>query len=144
MSRLFDTVVAEDVLPHVLHRWGPIPGVRTTRDLTGPWDTPGSRRTVVLEDGSTAREEVREWRRPERFAYRVDALSGPFGRLVDHAVGEWEFAAAGATARFTWTYTFTPRGPISALLLRVFVPLAWARYMAACADRCAVRALTAR
>ena len=34
-------VVAEDVLPKVLHRWGPIPGVLGTRDLTGTWSTPG-------------------------------------------------------------------------------------------------------
>ena len=56
VQSLFDTVVAEDVLPKVLRRWGPIPAVVGTRDLTGPWTTPGSERTVVLDDGTSARE----------------------------------------------------------------------------------------
>jgi hypothetical protein len=32
VERLFDTVVAEDVLPTALHRWDPIPAVVGTRD----------------------------------------------------------------------------------------------------------------
>jgi hypothetical protein len=118
------------VLPKVLHRWGPIPGVSGTRDLTGPWDTPGSTRTVVLEDGSTAREEVLEWVRPERFRYRVDTFTSPLARLVDHALGDFRFSASG----FEWTYAFQPRNAAAGLLLRPFVRTAWARYMAQCAD----------
>ena len=95
VERIFDVVVAEDVLSRVLHRWGPVPGVTGTADLTGPWDTPGSERTVLLEDGSTAHEQVLTWERPERFEYRVDRLSNPLGRLVDHALGSWEFSATG-------------------------------------------------
>lgn len=134
---LFDTVVAEDVLPHVLHRWGPIPGVRGTRDLAGPWDTPGSTRTVVLEDGTTAREEVLVWQRPARFEYRVSALTGFFGRQFDHAIGAWRFSGDDEASAFSWTYTFRRASP----LLRAVVPVARARYMSACADRCVARAL---
>lgn len=135
VEQLFDTVVAEDVLPKVLHRWGPVPGVRGTRDLTGPWDTPGSTRTVLLGDGSTAREQVLVWERPARFEYRVDSFSSPLGRLVDHATGSWRFAATNpGGSSFEWTYTFHARGSASALLLRGFVRTAWARYMAQCAD----------
>lgn len=43
VRRLFDEVVAEDVLPKVLHRYGPIPAVVGTEWLTGPWSTSGSR-----------------------------------------------------------------------------------------------------
>src|SRR6266540_1769620 len=43
VRRLFDEVVAEDVLPKVLHRCGPIPAVVGTEWLTGPWSTSGSR-----------------------------------------------------------------------------------------------------
>ena len=136
VSRLFDVVVAEDVLPKVLHRWGPVPGVRGTSGNTGPWDTPGSSRTVLLEDGSTARETVLRWERPATFAYRVEAMTNPLGRLVDHAHGRWEFTPmAGGGSRFAWTYRFTPRSRFAAPLIRVFVWAAWARYMAGCADR---------
>jgi hypothetical protein len=144
VERLFDVVVAEDVLPKVLHRWGPIPGVTGTRDNTGPWDQPGSSRIVVLADGNTAREQVLDWMRPTRFAYRVDAFTGAFGRAVDHAVGSWEFTDTGRGSAFRWTYTFTARGRVSAALLVAGVPLGWARYMEQCADRCAQLAATRR
>lgn len=141
VGELFDVVVAEDVLPHVLHRWGPIPGVRGTRALTGPWDTPGSKRTVVLGDGHTAREQVLEWRRPECFRYQVDHVAGPFGKLFAYAIGTWEFEPAAGGSRFRWTYAFHTGGLGAAALLRVFVPAAWARYMAQCAELCVARAV---
>jgi Polyketide cyclase / dehydrase and lipid transport len=134
IERLFDTVVAEDVLPKVLHRWGPIPAVVGTRDLTGPWTTPGSERTVVLGDGSTARERLLVWERPRRFEYVVDRLTSPLGRFVDHATGLWDFDDGGADASFRWTYSFHPRSPVARVPLRLVVRTAWARYMAQCAD----------
>jgi hypothetical protein len=135
VERLFDTVVAEDVLPKVLHRWGPIPAVVGTRDLTGPWDTPGSERTVVLGDGSTARERVLAWERPARFEYRVDRITSPLGRLVDHATGSWEFDDAGqAGSSFRWTYAFHAQRLPAVAVLGVVIHTAWARYMAQCAD----------
>jgi hypothetical protein len=137
VERVFDEVVAEDVLPRVLHRWGPVPAVTATRDLTGPWDTPGSQRTVVLGDGSTACERVLHWERPAAFAYRVDAFTSPLGRLADHAVGWWEFwEPAGGGSAFRWTYTFELRGRAAALVMWPLVRVAWARYMEQCADLC--------
>jgi hypothetical protein len=136
IERVFDVVVAEDVLPRVLHRWGPIPAVIGTRGLTGSWDTPGSKRTVLLGDGSSAREQVLRWERPYRFEYHVDRITSPLGRLVDHAIGSWEFAQAAHGSRFRWTYAFRPRAALSAVALEAFVRTAWARYMAQCADRC--------
>ncbi len=133
---LFDIVVAEDVLPKVLHRWGPIPAVTGTREVTGPWDAPGSERTVLLEDGSTARERVLVWERPRRFEYRVDRFTGPFGRLVHHAVGAWDFTITERGSSFRWTYSFEGRGRPAAILLGLFVRIAWARYMDQCADLC--------
>jgi polyketide cyclase/dehydrase/lipid transport protein len=139
----FDVVVAEDVLPHVLHRWGPIPAVTGTRDLTGPWDTPGSERTVVLGDGNTARERVLVWERPSRFSYEVGRITGAFGSLVDHAVGEWRFEASGGGSSFVWTYTFHPCRAWARPLLAVAARTAWARYMEQCADLCVERAKSA-
>jgi hypothetical protein len=144
VERTFDVVVAEDVLPHVLHRWGPVPAVTGTRDLTGPWDTPGSERTVVLDDGRTAHETVLLWQRPSRFEYRVDRIEGPLGRAVDHAIGSWWFdPVAGGGSRFRWTYTFHGSGAWAAPALWVIARTAWARYMHQCADLCVERAKSA-
>jgi hypothetical protein len=140
VERLFDVVVAEDVLPHVLPRWGPVPAVIETSGLTGPWDTPGSSRTVLLGDGNRARETVLEWERPVRFRYRVDAVTGTFGRLFDHAVGEWAFGPEAAGSRFRWTYSFHVRGRPGAMLVRAVATTAWAGYMNQCADLCVARA----
>lgn len=134
VERLFDTVVAEDVLPSVLHRWGPIPAVVGTRELTGPWNTPGSERTVVLDDDSTARERLTLWERPRRFEYIVDRFTSPLGRLVEHASGVWEFSDHGAGSSFRWTYSFHPRSFAASIPLQLVLRTAWARYMAQCAD----------
>lgn len=134
IERLFDIVVAEDVLPKVLHRWGPVPAVIGTRDLTGPWTTPGSERTVVLDDQSTARERLLVWERPRRFQYVVDRFTSPLGRLVNHASGAWEFDKRGNGSAFSWTYSFHPRRVTALVPLQVMVRTAWARYMAQCAD----------
>jgi hypothetical protein len=140
---LFDTVVAEDVLPKVLHRWGPIPAVVGTRDLTGPWTTPGSERTVLLADGRSARERLVVWERPRRFEYIVDRLTSPLGRLVDHATGTWEFESFGPErSSFRWTYTFHTESRAAAAPLQLLVRTAWARYMAQCADLTVKLALT--
>jgi hypothetical protein len=138
VQHAFDVIVAEDVLRHVLHRYGPVPAVVGTRELTGPWDTPGSQRTVVLEGGDTVRETVLSWERPARFAYRVDSFEGLIGRLVDHAVGEWWFSPQGSGSAFRWTYTFEARRLRWVVL--VFARTAWAGYMRQCADRCVARA----
>jgi hypothetical protein len=143
IERLFDTVVAEDVLPKVLHRWGPVPAVVGTRDLTGPWTAPGSERTVVLDDGSTARERLTRFERPRRFEYTVDRLTSPLGRLVKHAWGAWEFDDRGAESSFRWTYSFHPRNRAAAVPLQLVVRTAWARYMAQCADLTVGLALSA-
>jgi hypothetical protein len=137
VERLFDVVVAEDVLPRVLRRWGPVPAVTGTRDLTGPWDTPGSQRTILLGDGNTAREQLLHWERPRRFEYRVDRLNGPLGRLVDHAIGCWVFSETEHGSTFHWTYSFYPRRRQARVLLTALVHTAWARYMEQCADCCA-------
>lgn len=137
----FDVVVAEDVLPHVLRRWGPVPGVAGTRDLDGPWDTPGSSRVVVLEDGRTVRETVLAWQRPGHFAYRVTDFEGALGRLVDHAVGEWSFEARGPGASWLrWRYTLCPRAWWAVPAVQLFARTAWAGYMEQCATRCVERA----
>lgn len=137
VERLFDVLVAEDVLPKILHRWGPVPAVTGTRDVSGPWDEPGSTRTVVLGDGSTACEEVLEWERPVRFRYRVDSFTSPLGRLVDHAIGEFRFEPG---SRFVWTYSFAPRRG-AGMPVRAFVRVAWSRYMTQCADASVALAL---
>jgi hypothetical protein len=142
VGELFDVIVAEDVLPKVLHRYGIIPAVVATEGLTGPWDTPGSQRRVVTSDGRSLREEVTAWEHSHHFAYRVDGFTGVMGSLVSQAVGTWSFSGSDSHARFTWTYTFSATSAATRPLVRLIVASMWAPYMRGCADRCVALAET--
>jgi hypothetical protein len=108
VERAFDVVSAEDVLPSVLKRFGPIPAVKATADLSGPWRTPGASRTVLLSDGGSVHEELTDYERPAYFAYRVTGFPPPFGRLVRSARGRWWFAGDESRTLIRWTYSFEP------------------------------------
>jgi hypothetical protein len=136
VERTFAEVVAEDVLPKVLHRYRAIPAVVGTAGNTGSWDVPGSQRRIVFSDGGSAREEVTEWVEPERFAYRVDRFTNLLGRLVTRATGAWWFTPAPGGSAFTWTYEFHPRNRMTRPITRAFVRILWTGYMAQCADLC--------
>lgn len=132
VARVFDFSVAEDVLPKVLTGYGLVPGVVGTSGHTGAWDVPGSSRAVHLKGGDTAREEVTEWVRPSYFAYRVSDFTFALKHLATEGRGQWWFEERNGRTHARWTYTFTPKGPVSAVVLRLFVRTQWAGYMRVC------------
>ncbi|WCB96278.1 hypothetical protein DSM104299_05035 [Baekduia alba] len=128
-TTLFDRFIPI-ALPDILTGWGPIPAVTTTADQTGPWDQPGSSRTVHLADGSTARERVTECRTPTYFAYVVTDFTNPVKHLAREGRGQWWFDEAGPDAtHIRWTYTFEARSRAARLLLAPVVHTAWQRFM---------------
>lgn len=132
IGAVFDFVAAEDVLPRVLTGYGLLPAVDFTSGNTGPWDRPGSSRTVHLADKTTSREEVTAYRRPGYFAYRTSDYTFALKYLARSADGQWWFDESGRQTNVRWTYTFEARGPITALLLQVFARFQWAGYMRVC------------
>lgn len=131
-ARVFDFAVAEDVLPKVLTGYGFVPAVVGTSGNTGPWDVPGSMRTVHLKGGDTAREEVTDWVRPSYFAYRVSDFTFALRHLATEGRGQWWFEERNGRTHVRFTYTFIPKGPVSALMLLLFVRTQWAGYMRVC------------
>jgi hypothetical protein len=129
---VFDFVSAEDVLPKVLTGYGLLPGVASTSGNTGPWNRPGSSRTVHLADGNTAREEVTAYERPNYFAYRTDNYSFALKYISTGAKGQWWFNADNGLTHIKWSYAFTAKGPFTAVLLSLFVRSQWAGYMRVC------------
>jgi hypothetical protein len=138
IEHAFDVLSAEDVLPSLLHRFGPIPAVVGTTELTGPWVTPGASRTVVLADGGSAHEELTDYERPRYFAYRVTELPAPLGVLVRSARGRWWLDSAAGHTQIRWTYSFEPATRAAAPVLWPVVHVLWRGYM-----RGAMRALEA-
>jgi hypothetical protein len=132
---VFDFIVAEDVLPKILLGYGPLPSVVGTSGNTGPWDAPGSRRTVHLRDGGTVSEEVRAFSRPDYFAYQVSGFSHPLLRLLASAAhGEWWFTVTPTGTWIRWRYTFVARSLAAFPALLVLARLLWRGYMRVCLD----------
>lgn len=132
IGAVFDFVAAEGVLPEVLTGYGLLPAVASTSGNTGPWDRPGSSRTVHLADKTTSREEVTAYQRPGYFAYRTSDYTFALKYLARSADGQWWFDEVGRQTNVRWTYTFEARGPITAILLQVFARFQWAGYMRVC------------
>ena len=118
----------ETILPDSLGS----PGVVKTTGTSGPWDVPGSYRTVHLSDGNSAREEVTVADTSEYFAYTVTEFTNPFiRRLVKRAGGRWWFTDDGAGTHAKWVYEFESRSVITAPLLLPIVKILWNRSMKA-------------
>lgn len=128
----FDFVTAEGVLPKMLTGYQLLPAVVRTSGNTGPWDRPGSARTVHLADGTTAREEVTAYEVPRYFAYRTSHYTFALRYLATHAEGQWWFEEHNNGTKVRWTYTFHPRSWFSAIPLAMFVRTQWLGYMGTC------------
>jgi hypothetical protein len=133
-ERAFDRIGPID-LSRVFTGWGPLPAVSGTRDQTGPWDHVGASRTVLLADGSSAREELVAYNPPYHFGYQL-TFGMPFGAVVSDAAGSWWFAPAGdGLTQVEWTYAFAPR-PGAGPLVRLGLAPLWRRYAEDVLARC--------
>jgi hypothetical protein len=108
--------------------FGPLPAVVEVLDQTGPWDAAGQTRTLVLSDGGSVVEHLREVTRPGRFVYELTDFQKLFGTIVGGARAEWVFRAVGVSTSIRWTYTFYAL-PGKRWLLAGIVGNLWAPYM---------------
>ncbi len=109
-------------------KFGPLPAVIGVKKQTGPWDVVGSSRELQLSDGGTVTETITDVRAPSFHGYRLTEFTKLFGRLVDYAHSEWEFAPEQRGTTVTWTYTFVAKkrwGWLVGLIVRLF----WDPYM---------------
>ena len=127
-QQVFDYVMPVE-LNTVVKRWGPLPGVKGVRDQSGAWDHVGATRTVLLEDGSSAHEELTSVNPPHHFGYSFD-LGPPTSLIAPNAAGTWWFFATddGGT-ELEWAWALAPRPGAGLFIEGVLVPL-WERYAA--------------
>jgi Polyketide cyclase / dehydrase and lipid transport len=127
---VFDYVVREDTPARDLRSYGIVNGVRGGVRLTdGGWDHAGARRIVVLEDGSTLREQIERLERPTHFRYRVDNFSFMLKDLASEGRGYWELVAIPGGTRVKWTYVFTARACATRPALRAAMGAFFEPYM---------------
>ncbi|PFH08524.1 polyketide cyclase/dehydrase/lipid transport protein [Collimonas sp. PA-H2] len=132
ISDVFDFVAAQDVLPKILTGYGLVPGVASTSNVSGPWDQPGSTRTVHLLDGSTVSEGITHYDRPSYFAYRVSNPSFSLKHLMSYARGQFWFTPTEGGTQVKWIYMFRARNSFTKIPLRLFVGTQWRGYMDVC------------
>jgi uncharacterized protein YndB with AHSA1/START domain len=125
-ERVFEYVLPVD-LSTVIKRWGPLPGVKGTRDQTGEWDHVGATRTVLLEDGSSSREELTAYNPPHHFGYTLK-LGPPTSVLASEAAGTWWFRPTddGGT-EIEWAWALAPQPGLGPVISGVLAPM-WERY----------------
>ncbi|WP_437980388.1 SRPBCC family protein [Sorangium sp. So ce117] len=117
------------------------PGAEWTSGTTGPWDVPGSYRTIHLTDGSTVREEVVAADAPDYFSYAVTNFTNPILRwLVKEARGQWWFTDDGAGTKVKWLYEFEGTSALATLLLTPAIKVLYNWYMVAGVQRIKKRA----
>lgn len=107
---------------------GVIPATVAVRDQSGPWDTVGQTRTLVLGDGGSVVETITDVEKPDFFAYELTDFTRLFKLLVHHARAEWRYTAVEDGTRVDWTYAFTAKGGWG-WAVALIVRLAWEPYM---------------
>jgi hypothetical protein len=127
----FSHVVPID-LTSIFKGYGLLPAVIGVEAQTGKWDAIGQTKTVHLSDGSSVKELLTQYQRPDYFSYVVSDFSGILGFLITSAVGEWWFESGNLSPNSTlirWSYTFIPKSLIAVPILWIVNKFLWAGYM---------------
>ncbi|MBJ7458856.1 MAG: hypothetical protein JHD02_06710 [Thermoleophilaceae bacterium] len=108
-GRAWDVIVPIDLTTVFTGLKPVIPAVVAVREQTGNWDAVGQTRKIDLADGSRTGEIINSCDRPALFTYTVGPFSGPVGKLVDRAEGEFKFEPMSDGTYVRWTYVWHPR-----------------------------------
>ena len=124
-DEVFNFVTDIDIMPKVFKGFGPIPGIKLVKNVSGDGIGPGSRREVHNFDGSIVTELVEESRQGELYRYRlISGLRFPFNLMVSEGLGNWSFKKTATGVEITWEFSFIYKfkalAPITFLLVKVF------------------------
>ncbi|ARC56972.1 hypothetical protein AS850_07755 [Frondihabitans sp. 762G35] len=109
-------------------KYGPLPAVVGVRDQTGPWDAVGQTRQLLLSDGSSVIEHLKQIEKHATFVYELTDFTKILGRLVSGGRAVWVYRAEGSGTTIRWSYSFFAR-PGMGLPTMLIVRLFWAPYM---------------
>ena len=117
-------------LSSIFTGFGPLPAVTGVTDQVGGWDAVGQTRSVTLSDGSSAKEEITEYRNPQYFSYTVSGFTGVLRFLTTSANGEWWFEPVSeVSTHIKWRYAYHSRNVVAIPLLWFIVNVLWRGYM---------------
>ena len=129
-STTFMHIVPVD-LTSIFRGYGPLPAVVGTQHQTGAWNAVGQTRTVLLSDGSSARELITKYEYPHHFGYTVSDFTGVLRFLITSANGEWWFSSdvSSGKTNVEWRYAFTERSILAVPILWFIMKMLWYGYM---------------
>jgi hypothetical protein len=138
---LFDRVADPAAAADFFRGFGRVPAIADVRMLSdGPLRV-GSRREVMLVDGSVLPEEVIELDRPSVHRYRIVDFPPALAGLMREGVGCWTFCAEPKGARITWSYVYQVRSFWKWPLALVFVKVLMRCAMRRAVERLATQAM---
>ena len=115
-------VVTDGTNATLLRPRGPFAGISKVEMHEGQTLATGSKRRVIMTDGSVLEEEILAFDPPVRYRYGwTGGVKFPFSLLVRSGGGNWDFAEEAGGTRIVWTYTF---GLTSPLAYPLAVPIA--------------------
>jgi len=117
-------------LTSIFTGYGPLPAVTGTKNQTGAWDGAGRTRTVLLSDGSSAKEMLTNYEHPNYFSYTVSEFTGALRLLITSANGEWWFSSTSSgETHIKWRYAFNARSAFAVPVLWFITNVLWRGYM---------------
>lgn len=133
VEKAFAFALGFDV-PSIVHKHGPLPGVKSVSGTTGAWSNAGQKRKLTLTDGSGVEETLLDVG-PNSYKYRVAGLTGPFKFLVKEMNASFEVEPRKDGSMLTWTYAFTPTSPLAGPILSFIADSLWPQWMDAALER---------
>ena len=118
----------------MLKGYGLLAGVERMGEKSGPWDEPGSHRTLYMTGGGDVTQTVVAADRPEYFAYRVTDFAPALALFSPAALSEWHFVDRGPKTELRWTYTHEMASMPAAIAFWPLIRYGWEGYMAQIID----------
>ena len=122
-ERVFDFIVAEDVVLHFLKT---PPAIAAVEHQNGTWNHAGASRGIVMDNGNRFRETIIAYQRPYLFHYMLSGFSGaPLEGMVNEAIAMFIVQPYGPRAHINWHYAFRPGSDARLADTRAFMRDVW-------------------
>lgn len=116
----FEYIVPMD-LEHIFHPYKNIPGIDSTSNKK-PWYTPGMKRVVYFDDGTSSEETLLSVTSHSGFTYKVNRFTNSLKSLITQINGSWTFTETkNGKIHIEWTYEFVPKNFFARFLINIVV-----------------------
>jgi hypothetical protein len=117
-------------LSSIFTGFGPLPAVSGVTDQTGDWDAAGQTRSVSFSDGSSVKEKLTGYNKPQYFSYILSDFTGVLRLLATSANGDWWFEPVSEDkTHVKWRYVFNSRNIFTIPFLWFITKALWKCYM---------------